>query len=105
METLVVFCTVPDEETGLKLAEDLVKNRLAACVNIIGPHKSVYEWKDKLEIDTEFLLIIKTAKERLETLAERLNTLHPYEVPEIIALPIIAGTVKYLNWIKKQTQR
>ena len=103
MEALVVLCTVPDEETAAKLAETLVQNRLAACVNIIGPHKSVYEWKGKLEKDTEFLLVIKTATGRFEALAEKVVQLHPYEVPEIIALPVLAGNAAYLDWVKQQT--
>ena len=103
MEALVVLCTVPDEETATKLAETVVQNRLAACVNIIGPHKSIYEWGGKLEHDTEFLLVIKTSRQRFEALAEKVIQLHPYEVPEIIALPILAGNAAYLDWVKQQT--
>ena len=103
MEALVALCTVPNEQVAEELAETLVQNRLAACVNIVGPHKSVYEWDGKLERDTEFLLIIKTSRGRFEALAEKVLQIHPYEVPEIIALPVLAGNAAYLDWVKKQT--
>jgi len=103
MEAFVVLCTVPDEGTATRLAETLVQNHLAACINIIGPHKSVYEWKGKLEHDTEFLLIMKTSRQCFEALAEKVVQLHPYEVPEIIALPVLAGNAAYLDWVKQQT--
>ncbi|MDQ2069634.1 divalent-cation tolerance protein CutA [Natronospira bacteriovora] len=103
-EYRVVFCTCPDTDVAGNLASRLVAEKLAACVNILPGLTSVYEWQGKVESDPEVLLIIKTADDRLPTLIERVEALHPYEVPEVIALPIEAGLPAYLNWINDETR-
>lgn len=94
-----MLCTCPDRETGQRLAESLVEERLAACVNLVPGLTSVYRWEGRVQQDAEILLLIKTIEARVEALTERLRRLHPYEVPEIIALPIASGLTDYLNWV------
>jgi len=96
---LVTLCTVPDRATGEKIARALVEERLAACVNLVPGLSSTYRWEGKIVTEAECLLIIKTSSARLEDLMQRIKSLHPYELPEIIALPITAGSDEYLNWI------
>lgn len=103
-EHRVVFCTCPDPDTASDIASRLVADKLAACVNILPGLTSVYEWQGKVESDTEALLIIKTAGDRVDALTRRIEALHPYEVPEVIALPIDAGLPAYLNWITDETR-
>ncbi len=98
-EALVVFCTCPDDETAARIAETLVVERLAACVNRLSALTSVYLWQDKVERDTETLLLIKTTDARFEALRARLCELHPYEIPEIIAIPVTRGLPGYLEWV------
>jgi len=98
-EVLLVFCTCPDEETATGIAEALVVERLAACVNRLPASTSVYLWQDKVERDTETLLLIKTTNARFEALRARLCALHPYELPEVIAIPVTKGLPAYLRWV------
>lgn len=100
---IVVFCTVPDKKTGHAIAKSTVEDKLAACVTISGPVESCYTWKGKIEVDQELLLIIKTQSALFSKLEEKIKALHPYEVPEIIALPIIQGHSPYLDWIADET--
>jgi periplasmic divalent cation tolerance protein len=100
----LLFCTCPDHSTALKLAEPLVSERLAACVSLLPGITSVYRWEGEIHRDAEVLLMIKTALECVEPLTERLRQLHPYEVPEIIAVPITEGLADYLSWITTCTQ-
>lgn len=102
-EGLVVLCTCPDEATAERIARTLVTDHLAACVNRIGPLRSTYLWKGDLQDEPEVLLVIKTLRARYEALEMRLRALHPYEVPEIIALPILAGSKRYLAWMVEET--
>lgn len=102
-EVLLVFCTCPDEETGARIAETLVMERLAACVNRLPALVSVYLWQDKLEHDTETLLLIKTTNARFDALRTRLCELHPYELPEIVATPVTKGLPEYLQWVSTCT--
>jgi len=97
---VIVLVTVPNAETADKLGEALVGERLAACVNVVGGVRSIYRWKGAVEKDTELLCICKTTRAGLERLRARVVELHPYEVPEVIALPIEAGHAPYLDWIK-----
>jgi periplasmic divalent cation tolerance protein len=101
---IVTLCTVPDRESGARIARALVEERLAACVNLVPELTSIYRWQDAVQEARECLLVIKTTGARFEAMAERLRALHPYEVPEIIALPITAGHPAYLNWITEHTQ-
>jgi periplasmic divalent cation tolerance protein len=100
----VVFVTVPDNEVAKKIARTLVEERLAACVNILPPITSVYRWEGKIEEGPEILLMIKTVNERLATLFSRIKELHPYKVPEAIALPVDAGLPAYVQWVVAETE-
>jgi periplasmic divalent cation tolerance protein len=102
-QALVVLTTLPEHEAALRLAEDLVGERLAACVNILPPMTSVYEWKGRLEKGQEHLLLIKTSSGCYSALEARIRRSHPYELPEIIALPVASGLVAYLDWVRAQT--
>ncbi len=99
----VIFCTVPTRETAEKIADALVPSGLAACVNIIGGLLSIYAWKGEICRDEECLLIIKSRRGLFEKIRQKINELHPYEVPEIISLPIDEGHEPYLRWIGEST--
>ncbi|MGO9056180.1 MAG: divalent-cation tolerance protein CutA [Candidatus Binataceae bacterium] len=99
----VVFVTAPDEDRAVKLGRALVEERLAACANLVGPIRSIYRWKDKIEDAAEHLLIIKTRASLYSALEKRVKELHPYEVPEIIAINIESGLPQYLSWIHEST--
>lgn len=99
---LVIFCTVPDAETAGKLGRGLVEAQLAACVNVIPGLRSIYRWQGKVNDDAELLLVIKTARSSFDALAAWIKQNHPYSEPEIIALPIAAGSPSYLAWIGEQ---
>ncbi|MBC7232992.1 MAG: divalent-cation tolerance protein CutA [Chloroflexi bacterium] len=101
---LVVLITTSSTEEAQKIAHNLVGERLAACVNIVAPVHSVYRWRGEIQTDQEALLIVKTKADILEKLVQRVKQLHSYEVPEIIALPIISGAEDYLHWINEQIQ-
>lgn len=100
---LVVLCTAPDQQTAQALAHALVSEHLAACINILGPLSSIYQWDGQLEQATEHLLIIKTTTTAYPQLEARLSALHPYEVPEIMALPVSQGAGSYLHWLCAST--
>ncbi|XP_010061510.2 protein CutA, chloroplastic isoform X1 [Eucalyptus grandis] len=102
--SIVVYVTVPSKEAGKKLAESIIKERLAACVNIVPGIESIYHWQGKIETDSEELLIIKTRESLLEPLTQHVKANHPYDVPEVIGLPIQGGNVQYLEWIKNSTR-
>ncbi len=97
---LVVLCTCPPEAAE-RLAATLVENRLAACVNITGTVRSVYHWQGKVQKEEERLLVIKTTPARWQALEQKLAEVHPYEVPEIIALPVHRGAESYLRWVEE----
>src|SRR5581483_8848549 len=99
---LLVVCTCENHEQALDIANALVEARLAACVNILPPVFSVYRWQAKIERAEEVPLLIKTTEEGFPALRDRIQQLHTYEVPEIIALPITAGSEKYLDWLRQQ---
>lgn len=100
----LLFCTCPDRDTALRVAETLVNERLAACVSLLPDMTSIYRWQGEVQREPEILLLIKTTQERVEALAGRVGQLHPYEVPELIAVPITEGLPDYLNWITTCTQ-
>jgi periplasmic divalent cation tolerance protein len=102
-EFIVVYVTAGSLDEADRLARGLVEERLAACVNRIGPIQSVYRWEGKLEQSEEHLLIIKTEKDLFSALEKRVRELHTYSVPEIVALPIIDGSQDYLRWLGAQT--
>jgi periplasmic divalent cation tolerance protein len=97
---LVVLCSCPPAQAD-SIARKLVERKLAACVNVTSPVHSIYFWRGKLEEDEERLLVIKTTPARWPELAQALAGLHPYEVPEIIALPVYAGAESYLRWVEE----
>ncbi|GAA5335804.1 MULTISPECIES: divalent-cation tolerance protein CutA [Thermus] len=99
----VVLITVPTEEVAKILARTLVEERLAACVNIVPGLTSVYRWQGEVVEDRELLLIVKTTTFAFPKLKERVLSLHPYTVPEIIALPIAEGHGPYLAWLRENT--
>ena len=103
MSAIVVFCTCPDESSAERIGSALVEERLAACVNRIGGVVSTYRWQDKVSRDDEMLLLIKTTSERFDAVRERIVALHPYELPEIIAVDIARGLPAYLDWIARET--
>jgi periplasmic divalent cation tolerance protein len=100
---VVVLTTLPADADASTVARALVEQRLAACVNILPPMTSVYRWRDGIEEDTERQILIKTTRARLTELWERLRELHPYDVPEFVALPILDGSEAYLRWIGEST--
>lgn len=102
-EYILVLTTVPDKKSGQEIARALVSERLAACVTASGVSESCYWWKDKISQDEEQILFIKTKGNLYPRVEEKILETHPYEVPEIIALPLIQGYEKYLDWISKET--
>jgi periplasmic divalent cation tolerance protein len=103
-EVLVVITNVPDRATAERIADALVTGGVAACVNILAECASVYRWQGKLEHANEVPLLIKTTRAAYPQLEKELHKLHPYEVPEIVALPVTAGLPEYLNWVVTETR-
>lgn len=98
-ELQIVLCTVPDRKTGELIATTLVSEKLAACINIVPGITSVYRWKGAVEQAQELLLLIKTGRDSWPPLEQRIRELHPYELPEIIAVPVLNGQTDYIEWI------
>lgn len=103
MEPLLVVTNCPDEASANAIALAVVEGRLAACVNILPPVRSIYRWQGALESASEIPLLIKTTAAGYPALEKAIAGLHPYEVPEIIALPIAQGLPAYLNWLAAET--
>jgi periplasmic divalent cation tolerance protein len=103
-EAIVVLVTCGSEEEATKIANSLVEERLAACVNMISPVRSIYRWEGKIWDEREWMLIIKTQRQRFEELEGKVKSFHSYSVPEIIALPIVEGASSYLNWLREMTE-
>jgi periplasmic divalent cation tolerance protein len=99
MSVIVVFSTFPSEDKAADIARTLVSEGLAACVNLVPPVRSIYRWQGELCDERETLAMMKTTRERFDALRDRLVALHPYEVPEVIALPVEAGHPPYLDWV------
>lgn len=95
----IILCTCPDKDTAEKIAHLLVTGQLAACVNILPGILSVYTWQGQVESAQEHLLLVKSHKDHYQSLEKAIRDNHPYEIPEIIAVPIEAGLPEYLNWI------
>jgi periplasmic divalent cation tolerance protein len=98
-ERLVVLMTAGSQEEAEQIAQTLVRELLAACVNILPSVTSIYRWAEEIQHDQEWLLIAKTRREALDDLIRRVQALHSYDVPEIIALPVIGGSDSYLRWV------
>lgn len=103
-ERLVVLITAGSREEAEQIAESLVGEMLAACVNIIPGVTSVYRWQERVQRDQEWLLIAKTHSDALDDLVQRVQELHSYDVPEIIALPLSGGSDAYLRWIDREVR-
>lgn len=104
MDSLLVVTNLPDRASAEKLAALLVERRLAACVNVLPPCYSVYRWQGEIQHDEEHPLLIKTAQDRYAELELLIRANHPYELPEIIAVPIVRGLPAYLQWIFSETR-
>lgn len=98
-DKIVILSTCADLAEAERIAHSLVKDRLAACVNVIPGLKSIYRWKGAIEESSEHLLVVKTSRELFEKVQNYLSAVHSYEVPEAIALPIVDGAPNYLNWL------
>jgi periplasmic divalent cation tolerance protein len=98
-EVRVLLSTAPPDAADA-LARALVEERLAACVNVVPGVKSTYRWEGKIEVDDEVMLVIKCVQGGLDSLLTRLEELHPYDVPEALALPVDGGSARYLNWVR-----
>ena len=103
MEAILVITSLPDREVAQRLAGRLVEERLAACVNILAPCESVYRWQGRIETAQEITLLIKTLGAHYGKVEKTIRQCHPYELPEIIAVPITAGLPAYLEWLVAET--
>lgn len=100
--SLIVFCNAPDRDCAEKIANRLMECRLAACVNILAPCQSVYRWQGRVEHEQEVPLLIKTTRDAYAGLEAEIRALHPYELPEVLALPIDQGLPAYLAWLESE---
>ncbi len=103
MSVLLVLTNLPDRASAEKLADALIEQRVAACVNILAPCDSVYRWKGAIRHDTEHPLLVKTSAARYPALEAAIRAAHPYELPEIIAVPVERGLPQYLDWVAHET--
>ena len=100
---IIVYITVPSREVGQQIADALLEGKLVACVNIISEISSIYHWQGSIEQDDELLLIAKTRAALFDRLATTVKRIHPFDIPEVIAMPIVAGSNEYLAWIDEET--
>jgi periplasmic divalent cation tolerance protein len=103
-DAMLVFTTLPSADKGAELARTLVEERLAACANLIPAVRSIYRWEGKIHDENEVVMLIKTRAENIERLKARILELHPYEVPEVLAVPVESGYQAYLDWISHGTR-
>jgi periplasmic divalent cation tolerance protein len=99
--TVIVLTTFPADKDAAAFARQLVEERLAACVNVLPPMQSIYRWQGSIHEDAERQLLMKTTADRVDALRERIKALHPYDVPELLVLPVIAGSPEYLEWVEE----
>jgi periplasmic divalent cation tolerance protein len=104
-QVILALTTCPDEATAAAVAAALVQERLATCVNRIGGVRSTYFWDARLQDEAEILLIMKTTAARLDELRTRLGSLHPYELPELVAIAVTGGNERYLDWVRMGVRR
>jgi periplasmic divalent cation tolerance protein len=104
MSTLLVLTNLPDRAAAERLADLVIEKKLAACVNILAPCRSVYRWKGAVQHDDEHPMLVKTTVERYPELEKALRAAHPYELPEIIAVPVERGLPAYLDWVAAETK-
>ena len=105
MEPLLVITNLPDQDSAHRVAEALISGHLAACVNLLAPCTSVYRWQGKIETAQEIPLLIKTLASHYSKVEATIRQHHPYELPEIIAVPISAGLPEYLDWVAAETEQ
>ncbi len=103
-DTVVVLVTAPSAEKAADIARALVEERLAACGNVVPSVRSIYRWEGKVQDEAEALLVLKTTRARFPALRDRVLALHPYQVPEVLALPVEAGSEGYLAWVAEETR-
>ncbi len=104
MEPVLIFTNFPDKKGAIALAKKLIDDRLAACVNILATCTSVYRWQDKIETTDETPVLIKTQRQNYNQVEQIITMMHPYELPEIIVVPVSGGLPTYLQWIIEETQ-
>ncbi len=102
-QAVQISFTCGSEDEGHSIAKSLVEHKLAACVQVSSPIKSIYRWKDKIETDDEWYCVVKTTKRHYSAVEKHILEMHSYEMPEIIATPIIMGSRAYLDWLRKET--
>jgi periplasmic divalent cation tolerance protein len=102
-EYVIVLTTLPADADGAAFARGLVEERLAACVNLSAPMESIYRWEGTIEMETERQLVIKTSRDRVVELWDRVREMHPYDMPEFLVMPIIDGNDAYLRWVGEST--
>jgi periplasmic divalent cation tolerance protein len=103
-DACLVITNLPDRDSAGRIAHAVIEKRLAACVNILSPCRSVYRWQGRIEDAEEFPMLIKTTRERYAALEAEIRAGHPYELPEIIAVPLAAGLLAYLEWVGSETK-
>ena len=103
-DALLVFTTLPNADKAAEVARALVEERLAACANLLPAVRSIYRWEGKIHDENEVLVLFKTRAETVERLKARILELHPYEVPEILCVPVESGYQAYLDWLSAQTR-
>ena len=104
-DVLLVLTNVPDDASAHIIARNVVESRLAACVNVLPAVRSVYQWQGKVEEATEVTMLIKSTQDRYADLEAAIKAMHPYDVPEIIAVSVAAGLPAYLNWVLSETKK
>jgi len=102
-EIIIILTNLPDRASALKLAGELVEQRLAACVNVLAECSSVYRWEGRVKSATEVPVLIKTRAQRYDEVEAEIRRLHPYELPEIVAVPVVRGLDEYLEWVGGET--
>ena len=103
-DIMIVFSTCPDAESASRIGRALVEERLAACVNVVPGIRSIYRWQGAIEDQSEVLMIVKTTADRLAQMSERLVELHPYDVPEVVAVSVAGGHDAYFRWVAEATR-
>ena len=104
MTVIAVLTNLPDSESAFNLARELVRRRVAACVNVLPAATSFYRWQGKSEEASEHPVLVKTTQDRYADLEAAIRELHPYELPEIIAWPVTAGLAEYLDWVERESR-
>jgi periplasmic divalent cation tolerance protein len=105
VDVVVVLVTASSEEEGARIGRTLVEERLIACANLVGPIRSIYRWQGKVEDEREHLVLMKARRDDVERIAARVKALHSYDVPEVLALPVVGRAAGYLAWLVESTAR